>query len=313
MGQQMKTLVKNILLAVLILSVPAIASADEEKTSDRCALCHEQETKEWAASSHAQAIDGNFMGEWERQGKKWECLVCHTSQYDRQSGTYSHEGVSCESCHGVMNEKHPDEAKMALPVTSEVCANCHSLTYGEWRISGHGQKGIRCFDCHKMHQMNLRKEDPDQMCGTCHAERLKDFSHATHHIRGVQCISCHMPEVNHTGLKIEGTGARGHTFGVGAETCTGCHREMVHQSHENATLEEEVAQLKAVEPVALEQQLGTLQEESAKQREALQANHRVFMPIVGLAFLLGGFFGYALPRYRSRKQTAAPEEKLKKP
>ncbi len=129
----------------------------------------------------------------------------------------------------------------------------------------------------------------------------------------VQCISCHMPELNHAGLKIEGTGARGHTFGVGAETCTGCHREMVHQSHENATLEEEVAQLKSVEPVALEQKLGTLEEQSAKQREALQANRRVFMPIVGLAFLLGGFFGYALPRYRSRKQTAVLEERPKKP
>lgn len=88
---------------------------------------------------------------------------------------------------------------------------------------------------------------------------------------------------------------------------------MVHQSHENATLEEEVAQLKAVEPVALEQQLSTLQDESAKQREALQANHRVFMPIVGLAFLLGGFFGYALPRYHARHEQKAPEEKPKQP
>ncbi len=308
----MKTEFERVLLAALILLVPAcVTAATEEKESDRCALCHEQETKEWAASSHAQAIDGNFLPEWQREGSKWECLVCHTSQYDRKNDTFSHEGVSCESCHGVLNEDHPDKAKMVLPVTSEVCANCHSLTYGEWRISAHGQKNIRCFDCHKMHQMNQRKEDPDQMCGTCHAERLKDFSHATHHINGVQCISCHMPELTHTGLKIKGTGARGHTFGVGAETCTGCHREMVHQSHENASLEEEVAQLKAVEPVALEKQVGTLEGQTAKLRETVQANRRVFMPIVGMAFLLGGFLGYALPRYRSHKETKPPGEKPK--
>jgi len=307
----MKKVLEVILLAVLVAAAPAGTRADEDKVSDRCALCHEQETKEWAASSHAQAIDGNFLPEWKREGSKWECLVCHTSQYDRKAGTFSHEGVSCESCHGPEKENHPDKDKMALPVTSEVCADCHSLTYGEWRISAHGQKNIRCFDCHKMHQMNLRKEDPDQMCGTCHAERLKDFSHATHHINGVQCISCHMPELNHNGLKIEGTGARGHTFGVGAETCTGCHREMIHQSHVNASLEEEVTQLKAANPQALQQQIDALQDQQSKMREVLQANRRVFVPLVGLAFLLGGFCGFALPHFRSGKQAPKPEEKPK--
>jgi hypothetical protein len=59
--------------------------------------------------------------EWQR-GQKWECLVCHTSQYDRKTDKFSHEGVSCESCHGAMKEDHPDKSKMVLPVTSEVCA-----------------------------------------------------------------------------------------------------------------------------------------------------------------------------------------------
>ena len=65
-----------------------------------------------------------------------------------------------------MKEDHPDKAKMALPVTSEVCQSCHGITYGEWRVSLHGQKNIRCFDCHKMHGMAQRKDKPDEMCGT---------------------------------------------------------------------------------------------------------------------------------------------------
>jgi formate-dependent nitrite reductase cytochrome c552 subunit len=186
-------------------------------------------------------------------------------------------------------------------VDSEICRVCHSITYGEWRISAHGQKGIRCFDCHKMHGMHLRKDDPDQMCGSCHTKRLESFSHATHHLKGVQCISCHMPEVRGGGMKIKGAGLRGHTYGVGAETCTQCHREMVHESHETASLTEEVARLKAVSPAALQQQIETLQTETTALRADLQANRRVFMPVVGLAFLLGISAGYALPHFRSRK------------
>jgi hypothetical protein len=300
------------IISVLALFLAgAVFAAEEEKTADRCVLCHEKETQEWQASKHAAAINDNYLAVWQREGKKWECLVCHTSQYDRKSGTFSHAGVSCESCHGAMKENHPDDkekGRMQLPVTSEVCQSCHSITYGEWRISAHGQKNIRCFDCHKMHGMQLRKDDPDQMCGSCHTERLQSFSHATHHIKGVQCIACHMPEVLTGAIKIKGAGLRGHTFGVGAETCTHCHREMVHQSHETASLEQEVARLKAVSPEGLEKKVTTLESQSAKQQADLQANRRVFMPLIGLAFLLGLFAGYALPHYRARKAAEAEKK-----
>jgi hypothetical protein len=298
---------------IAICLIPSLAVvAEEDKTSDQCAVCHEQETKDWEASKHARAINPNFLGVWEREGKKWECLVCHASQFDRKNSTFSHAGVSCESCHGAPKDNHPDDkvkGKMTLPVTSEVCQSCHSITYGEWRISAHGQKGIRCFDCHKMHSMRLRKDDPDQMCGSCHTSRLQDFSHATHHLKGVQCISCHMPEIMSGTMKIKGAGLRGHTFGVGAETCTHCHREMVHQSHETATLEQEVTRLKSISPEALEQKVSSLQNLADKLKTDLQANQRVFVPLIGLAFLLGAFFGYAVPHYRGKKNPPPPENK----
>jgi hypothetical protein len=300
---------RHSLIAVLVLGAVSgtfASAAEQEKASDRCALCHEQETKEWLASPHARTINDSFLGVWEKEGKKLECLVCHTSQIDRKTGEFSRDGVSCESCHGTISPDHPGEGNKAkLPVTSEVCQSCHSVTFGEWRISAHGQKNIRCIDCHKMHHMELRKEDPDQMCGSCHTERLKSFSHATHASKGLHCISCHMPEVMNGGLKIKGAGLRGHTFGVGAETCANCHREMVHSGGELATLQQEVQQLKLAAPETLQKQLATAQDDAAKLRESVQANRRVFAPLIGLSFLLGAFFGFAIPLVRRNRSGGA--------
>jgi hypothetical protein len=247
-----------------------------------------------------------LLAVWQRDGKKWECLVCHTSKSDRKTGKFSHEGVSCESCHGAMKEDHPDKSKMTLPATSEVCQSCHTVTYGEWRVSGHGQKNIRCFDCHKMHKMDLRKDKPDDMCGSCHTERLKDFSHATHAVEGLHCLSCHMPEIKGSVSKIRGIGVRGHTFGVGAETCANCHREMVHASHERASLTDEVKRLKTLTPETLTTRVTDLEKETRKLQDNLTANRRVFIPLVGMAFLLGIFAGYALPHFRKKKEAPKP-------
>ncbi|MGO9245504.1 MAG: multiheme c-type cytochrome [Verrucomicrobiia bacterium] len=290
-------------LLVTLVPLAPVWGADEEKESDTCALCHEQETKEWTDSPHAHTINSRFLAEWDQEGEKWECLVCHTSQYDRKTGTFSHAGVSCQSCHGPATADHPDKVKKLLPVTAETCQSCHSITYGEWRISRHGQKNIRCFDCHKMHEMKLRKDDPDQMCGTCHTERLKDYSHATHHVKGVKCIDCHMPEVMNAGLKIKGTGARGHAFSVGAETCAICHKEMVHSRSDIAVLESEVQRLKEMTPETLQKQVTDERKENDQLRAAVRANRRVFSVIVVVAFCLGVAIEYAVVHRRSRKPT----------
>jgi len=293
----------KIALPALLVLFTAAVFAEEEREADTCALCHEQETKEWLSSPHAHTINERFLAEWKREGERWECFVCHTSQYDRKAGTYSHAGVSCQSCHGPASPDHPDKVKKLLPVTSETCQPCHSITYGEWRISRHGQKNIRCFDCHKMHQMSPRKEDADQMCGTCHTERLESFSHATHHVKGVKCIDCHMPEVMGAGIKIKGTGARGHSFGVGAETCANCHKEMVHSRSDIAVLETEVQRLKAITPESLQKQVADQQKEIEDLRVAVRANRRVFSVIVVVAFFLGLTVEYAVMHHLHRKQT----------
>jgi hypothetical protein len=269
--------------------------------SARCAECHEDDMKEWRDSPHARAMGADFQAVWQKEGQKWECLICHTSHYDRKAGTYSHEGVGCESCHGDFKQDHPDKQKMVLPVTSAACQPCHSITYGEWRVSSHGQKNIRCFDCHKMHQMNLRKDDPDVMCGTCHTERLQGYSHATHHLKGVKCIACHMPQVMGTHTKIKGTGTRGHSFGVGAETCSGCHKEMVHARSDRVDLEHEVERLKKLNAEPLQQQIESQRQELDSLRQSLHASRRVFAVVVAVAFCLGAVLMYAVLHRRPRK------------
>jgi hypothetical protein len=270
--------------------------------SERCALCHEEATKQWSESKHAVAMNDAFRSLWEGGGKKMECLVCHTTQFDRHSGAYSLEGVTCTSCHEDIGENHPDDKTKSLPITPQVCQKCHGITFGEWRISGHGQKNIRCFDCHKMHSMAQRKDHPDQMCGTCHTARLESFSHATHATAGLHCTTCHMPETVGHAMKVRGTGVRGHTFGVGAETCTRCHRDMVHASGETAALQAEVRQLKATRPEMLERTVANLQQETTQLSHALQANRRIFGPVVAVAFALGLVIGYAMPHLNRKNR-----------
>ena len=83
---------------------------------------------------------------------------------------------------------------------------------------------------------------------------------------------------------------------------------MVHQSHETASLEQEVSRLKAIRPESLEKKAAQLQEQTTRLQDDLQANRRVFVPLVGLAFLLGLFAGYAVPHYRARKTNNPPKE-----
>lgn len=275
------------------------------READRCVDCHEVETEEWSGSRHATALDEVFLGEWARVGEKWECLVCHASDYDREAATYAHGGISCKSCHGPVSEDHPDSEQKTLPVTSETCQNCHSVTYGEWRVSSHGQQDIRCFDCHTMHKMELRSTDSDAMCGTCHTERLEDYSHATHHVKGVKCITCHMPEAPGEGLKIKGTGAMGHTFTVGAETCSRCHREMVHSRSDIAHLEGEVERLKEIAPDELQEKVNALESELQRLRAVLHANRIVYGVVVVLAFGLGLVIEYGMAHHRARRRAEA--------
>ncbi len=193
-----------------------------------CQLCHEVEDCQWKESRHSQAMGMSFMNEWELKDRDETCLECHTDIKDPHSDHISTNGVTCQSCHGPDNPDHPNETKMMTPVNSETCKDCHCVTWGQWQVSGHGQNNIRCFDCHKMHKTEIRKENPDELCGTCHEKQLTEFIKAKHSAGGIHCINCHMPEPVGIESECQGKKARGHSFHVFISTCSDCHSETIH-------------------------------------------------------------------------------------
>ena len=225
-------LVKKTLCSVTLFAFAAMAQAADYAGPRKCRGCHKEEYAQWVDTRHAKAYSSEaFQQTWEDLGGEFSCLVCHATGADVETATYSHEGVTCESCHGIMSTGHnKKDAEMPLPITSEVCRDCHRKTYQEWQVSQHSQNDIRCFDCHGAHNQDLRSKGGDMLCGACHSRRLEKFAHATHQLEGLHCNSCHMPVSVEPMNVIEGASAAGHTLFVGAEVCGRCHGDTVHTS-----------------------------------------------------------------------------------
>jgi Cytochrome c554 and c-prime len=95
-------------IPLMILSF-ALASADSPKQGDQptqtpsldCKACHKEFEKSWKAGAHGQAsTDPVFKEAWEAQGKPQECLACHVTGYDADTGSWQAEGITCQACHG---------------------------------------------------------------------------------------------------------------------------------------------------------------------------------------------------------------------
>lgn len=195
-----------------------------------CAECHTEEYELWHAGPHAQAFSKDtFQEAWNRAGRLDECLVCHTTGYDPVTGDTVTSDVTCRACHTTEGEKHPP-AVMVVDLSSATCGDCHLNTYQEWQLSGHGQRGIECVNCHQSHAQTTRIEPADQLCHKCHGSRFEDLAHSSHADADLACVECHMPE-NPAAAVTKGIGSinmLGHTFSVGAQTCAQCHVDEVH-------------------------------------------------------------------------------------
>ncbi len=154
-------------------------------------------------SGRTRLMPGLFPMVSRKPGRIWEvnspALFAMPPVQTHRLKPFHIPGVTCESCHGVMSKGHSKkDAVMPLPITSEICRDCHKRTYQEWQISQHSQNDIRCFDCHGVHAQSLRSSGGDVLCGACHSKRLEDFAHATHQLEGLHCNSCHMPVIRRT-------------------------------------------------------------------------------------------------------------------
>ncbi len=114
--------------------------------------------------------------------------------------------------------------------------------YGSFLQSKMAAKGVRCSNCHKVHEAGLKAEG-NALCTQCHSPAgnpdfeslpLKDYDTAAHHFHpegsdGAQCKSCHMVERTYMGID----GRRDHSFRIprpdlslttnAPNACTDCH------------------------------------------------------------------------------------------
>lgn len=290
--------------AGLGLAQPASAASSPAPTTQTayagpqaCADCHQVIHTNWQDTRHAHAFASPiFQRDWTAQGSNTNCLECHTTGYDSASGSYSVEGVTCESCHGPFNSRHPAEPMSVTP-NAELCATCHKNTTDEWSASAHGQQGIQCEACHNPHSQTPMAATVTELCSNCHKERGSSFTHGTHANAGLECSNCHMYTAPRTDSPIGGLVPTGHTFSVGSDACVGCHQDTVHSRDEIIKLSGSISETNVASVDEMKKQLAT-QEQTIS---ALEASNSVRLytglaqgAIIGL--LTGGVAAWIVSR-----------------
>lgn len=223
----------GIVTMLISLSVASAASLPQEPapqtlSDDNCKSCHLNVTNLWSESAHAHAFDDPYFQEsWNGMGKPGDCLVCHTTNYKASDGSYSHEGVSCEACHGKVESNHPP-AVVPIRSDTEFCGTCHTTTIHEWRLSGHSQAGVGCVDCHDPHSQKNLFEVKDDLCINCHQEDMEAYLEDIHINKNIGCVDCHALVIPPDPLPADGIVPTGHQFTITPKTCVACHTDALH-------------------------------------------------------------------------------------
>ncbi len=197
---------------------------DQAVQTQDCATCHPALAESWENGHHGQAtVDPVFKNSWELQGKPAECLKCHVTGYDEVNGTWESEGITCQACHPSIGDKHPGEA-VTVDLSADVCGKCHTETFFEWQVSMHGQKGLKCANCHDAHSTTLKRDASASLCAACHQGLAASFTHSQHDAQGLVCVDCHMEPISAEG----GHSRKDHSFFVSLSTCNRCHSNQLH-------------------------------------------------------------------------------------
>jgi predicted CXXCH cytochrome family protein len=229
------------LLAILAFATLPTASAAPLRqdatpvpNAQECTGCHEGLRGYWEQSAHGYALaDPAFQEAWTQQGSPQECLACHTTNYDPETGEYTEGGVGCLTCHSPVPSNHPD-TYMPTDVSSRLCGDCHLQTFNEWEISEHGQQGMTCNQCHNPHTAELRVESSQELCNSCHNTEGHYYSFTGHAKEGLLCTDCHLQVNDSPDAGTMGHGERIHTFKTDLETCNDCHLSDMHAEADTA-------------------------------------------------------------------------------
>lgn len=222
--------VRRFCVLIVLLAMAHGAYAQEAAPTDGeprpgCDTCHLDAIPQWTGSSHALAFEaGAFQAVWNARGQDPTCLTCHTTGFERRTGAFTHEGVSCAACHGETPITHPREPIPADPGV-ERCGSCHLTTFTEWELSAHSAD-MTCTDCHSVHPEGLKAESADALCISCHTDPLTSYAHASH--PDTSCAECHWhrAEVEPQHFVNGALLPSGHDGGVEPLACSACHSEL---------------------------------------------------------------------------------------
>ena len=120
------------------------------------------------------------------------CLECHTPVAQTVNLTpHGHRGVQCESCHGpaanhAANDYDP-ASRPVLDYSGNLCGNCHSGIYTEWKASGHAQLAL-----------DFNQAGRASTCGRCHSgsvrvNLLDGLPMPANANQPLGCPTCHQP------------------------------------------------------------------------------------------------------------------------
>lgn len=175
----------------------------QDKVSDLCYSCHQEESKSFRKG---------IMHDPVRQGN---CTACHDPHASNDKGLMKGEfGDSCLTCHTTLSKKYKT---MHKPYAKGECSSCH--------------------DPHRADNYMLLKTSAQKICRKCHSSEKIATVHKNFPAKIEGCLTCHNPHgSDHNGLirnvqhepYTEDCGTC-HVQGkkvIGQEVCLECHDEI---------------------------------------------------------------------------------------